>query len=49
MLIIGIWSGVDASQSQEAVWASLSAIFGSKEAAAKPKESGVLAQLGLRK
>lgn len=51
-LMAGIWAPVDAAQSQDAVWASLSAIFtssGAKEAAAKPNQGGVLQQLGMRK
>jgi hypothetical protein len=51
--MIGIWSPVDAAQSEEVVWASLSAIFASssvsKEAAINPKEGGVLEKLGMRK
>jgi len=48
----GIWSPVDAAQSQDAVWASLSAIFSKsapKEVNAKPHEGGVLERLGMRK
>lgn len=50
----GIWSPVDAAQSETAVWASLSAIFAqsaTKEAMtpAKPREGGVLERLGMRK
>jgi hypothetical protein len=45
----GIWSGVDAAQSQDAVWASLSAIFAATGAKEKPKETGVLEKLGMRK
>jgi len=48
----GIWAPVDAAQSQDAVWASLSAIFassGAKETTAKPNQGGVLQQLGMRK
>ena len=46
----GIWTPVDAAQSQDVVWASLSAIFASsapKEA--KPERKGVLETLGMRK
>lgn len=50
----GIWSPVDAAQSEPAVWASLSAIFAQSAAKdaktpAKPKEGGVLERLGMRK
>lgn len=51
-LITGIWAGVDAAQSQEAVWASLSAIFGSTsktQPTTRPKKDGVLERLHLRK
>ena len=49
----GIWSPIDAAQSEDVVWASLSAIFASskagQEATSKPKEGGVLEKLGIRK
>jgi adenylate kinase len=49
-LTAGIWSGIDAAQSQETVWASLSAIFGStsKNDKVQPKKGGVLEALNLR-
>ena len=49
----GIWTGVDAAQSQTVVWASLAAIFdssASKEVpTTKTKEGGMFEKLGMRK
>jgi hypothetical protein len=45
----GIWAPIDAAQNQEAVWASLSAIFSSSQKdKMQPKEGGVLEALNLK-
>ena len=47
---VGIWAPVDAAQSEDTVWASLSAIFaGSRPKEAQPERKGVLETLGMRK